>query len=343
MEWKSYTHPISDVRDWNRNKRLELRPDFQRNEVWSHAAQIMLIDTILKNIPIPKMYIKSIINEGNTYRIVIDGQQRLTAILKFVEDRLRLGKPYIGDYEGMKFSELPDTIQNDILRYTIDINEIFNPTEAEIRDLYARVNKYTVQLNKQELRKADFPGDFINISEELSNNPFYDTSGIFTPKQRRRMVDVEFVEELLAIVLEGIQDKKDNLDNLCEKYMDMTGLKEDAVSIFSKAILDIESIFEETEYPIKPTRFKQKADFYSLFGCIVEFVCDGKTIDSCCLSKLRNALSTLDKEIEPHSESEPYRNYALHCVSDANSINSRKWRIEFLRDYLKIVYEPEVN
>ena len=51
MQWESYSHPISDVRDWNDSCRLELRPDFQRNEVWSKAAQIMLIDTIIwKNI-----------------------------------------------------------------------------------------------------------------------------------------------------------------------------------------------------------------------------------------------------------------------------------------------------
>ncbi len=78
MKWESYSHPISDIRDWDNNHRLELKPDFQRNEVWSRAAQIMLIDTIIKGIPIPKIYIKSIMNNGNTYRVVIDGQQRLT-------------------------------------------------------------------------------------------------------------------------------------------------------------------------------------------------------------------------------------------------------------------------
>ncbi len=81
MKWESYSHPISDIRDWDNNNRLELKPDFQRNEVWSRAAQIMLIDTIIKGIPIPKIYIKSVMHNGNTYRVVIDGQQRLTAIL----------------------------------------------------------------------------------------------------------------------------------------------------------------------------------------------------------------------------------------------------------------------
>lgn len=39
MKWESYSHPISDIRDWDNNNRLELKPDFQRNEVWSRAAQ----------------------------------------------------------------------------------------------------------------------------------------------------------------------------------------------------------------------------------------------------------------------------------------------------------------
>lgn len=218
MQWEPYSHPISDIRDWNKNCRLELRPDFQRNEVWSRAAQIMLIDTILKGIPIPKIYIESIIRDGNTYRIVIDGQQRLTAILKFVNNQLQLKKPYSGEYENMRFGDLPSEVQNQILRYRIDINEIFNPTDEEIRDLYSRVNKYTVQLNKQELRRADFPGDFIHLAEELSENKFFEGTRIFSVKQRRRMLDVEYIEELLTIILKGVQDKKDYLDTVCECY-----------------------------------------------------------------------------------------------------------------------------
>lgn len=179
MKWESYSHPISDIRDWDNNNRLELKPDFQRNEVWSRAAQIMLIDTIIKGIPIPKIYIKSVMHNGNTYRVVIDGQQRLTAILKFVKNKLRLSKPYSGEYEGSLFSDLPDEVQNEILRYKIDINEIFNPSEEEIRDLYSRVNKYTVQLNKQELRRADFPGRFIKLAEELSEAQFLRTQKSF--------------------------------------------------------------------------------------------------------------------------------------------------------------------
>jgi hypothetical protein len=337
MKWQSYAHPISDVRDWNRSKRLQLRPDFQRREVWSRAGQIMLIDTILNDIPIPKIYIQSIIQDGHTYRIVVDGQQRLTAILKFLDDQLSLGKPYNGEYKGMKFSQLPSDVQNSILRYKIDINEIFNPTEEEIRDLYARVNKYTVQLNKQELRKADFYGDFIKVAEILSELPFFVASKIFTIKMRRRMLDVEYVEELLALMIEGIQDKKVYIDDICEKYMVLGDQMQTIISNFTQIIEDIERIFDDS-FKIQDTRFKQKSDFYSIFGCIAGLIKDGLTIIPEKLPNLRKELNVIDKKVAPHSEEEVYREYAMRCLSDANSINSRKWRQEYLLDFIQSAY-----
>ena len=336
MQWESYSHPISDVRDWKDGCRLELRPDFQRNEVWSKAAQIMLIDTIIKGIPIPKIYIKSIIRNGNTYRVVIDGQQRLTAILKFVKNELALKKPYVGEHQDKKFSELPPEIQNQILRYKIDINEIFNPTDEEIRDLYSRVNKYTVQLNKQELRRADFPGDFIHLAEELSENRFFEEARIFSVKQRRRMLDVEYIEELLTIILKGIQDKKDYLDTVCEEYMQLDN-QEEIVNIFTGIIDDIARIFDAEKLPMKDTRFKQKSDFYSLFACILELR-KGAVLNSQNLESAREILREMCDNIGPQSDDDMYREYATRCLSDANSLSNRQWRVDFLKERLSPIY-----
>ena len=337
MKWESYSHPISDVRDWADNERLELRPDFQRNEVWTQAAQIMLIDTILKGIPIPKIYIKSIVQNEKTYRIVVDGQQRLTAILKFIHDELPLKKPYQGEYLNMKYSELPEDIHDDFIRYKIDINEIFNPSDEEIRDLYSRVNKYTVQLNKQELRKADFPGDFISLAEKISENPFFDSSKIFSVKQRRRMLDVEFIEELLAIILEGVRDKKNYLDNVCEKYVILNN-KEEVEQKFLGAIQDISVIFDLETLPIQDTRFRQKSDFYSLFACVLMLRETGK-LQNDKLEEVRNKLREMDEYISPQADEDEYREYATRCLSDSNSSANRNWRIEFMRQRIAILYE----
>ena len=338
MKWESYSHPISDVRDWSDSKRLELRPDFQRNEVWTKAAQIMLIDTILRGIPIPKIYIKSIVKDEKTYRIVVDGQQRLTAILKFVKDDLALEKPYVGELAGCRFSDLPGDIHDDFLRYKIDINEIFNPTDDEIRNLYSRVNKYTVQLNKQELRKADFPGDFINLAEKLSENAFFVDAKIFTVRQRRRMLDVEFIEELLSVILEGIQSKKDYIDRVCEQNMHMQNV-EQVETKFNGAITDIAAIFDEQIYPISETRFKQKSDFYSLFACVIELRSNTSAIiKQDQLQQVRENLKKMDELISPSAPDAKYLEYATRCLSDANSDVNRIWRKEFIKEQIMEAY-----
>jgi uncharacterized protein with ParB-like and HNH nuclease domain len=341
MEWRSRAHPISDVRDWSRANRLELQPDFQRNEVWSKVAQIALIDTILRNIPMPKIYIKSIIREEQTYRVVIDGQQRLTAILAFVENKLKLKTPHISfaEYNSRTFSELPEETRNQVLSYNLDFNEIFNPTDDELRDLYARVNKYTIQLNKQELRRADFPGEFLSLSEELSDLDFFSDNKFFSAGQKRRMLDVEYVEELLALLLEGEQDKKDSLDDFCERYVSFPQGYETVRQQFKNVIADIDAIFTD---PLKllSTRFKQKADFYSLFGSICGFKNQGDGINSDSLIRVQESLRKLDEQIAPHSEDEAYREYAIHCISDANSASSRRWRKKFISDYIAPLYLP---
>ena len=348
MKWESYSHPISDIRDWHRSNRLDLQPDFQRNVVWSKAAQIMLIDTILNDIPIPKIYIKTIIKDDeNTYRTVVDGQQRLTAIIKFLDDDLPLNKPYDGELKNKKFSELPQDIKNMILRYKIDINEINEPTDSEVRDLYARVNKYTVQLNKQELRKADFPGDFIQISEYIASNEtedgdnvedFLENAKIFSVAQRRRMLDVEFIEELLAVILEGEQDKKDSLDDLSEKYMDFPDDKKNIQEKFYKIINDMYLIFDNETMPMSQTRFKQKADFYSLFGCIHDLHENGFILEQSNIEKLRTSLKIIDLKVDPNSEEEIYREYASRCISSSNTLANRVWRKKYLYDFIKQAY-----
>ncbi len=213
VHWISSPHPISDIRDWSKANRLELQPDFQRRAVWSASARIMLMDTILRRIPMPKIFLANTVRDGSTYRVVIDGQQRISAILDFLRDGFALNHPFTGKNKGKTFSELDPETQDSFLSYQIDFNEAVKPTDEQVRKVYARVNKYTVPLTKQELRRADFPGDFLKVSEELAVNDYFDEIGIFTPATRRKYGDVEYVSELLAAMIGGIQNKKTSLDD----------------------------------------------------------------------------------------------------------------------------------
>ena len=304
VHWNSSPHPISDIRDWSEAQRLELQPDFQRREVWSATARIMLMDTILRGVPMPKIFLANTIRDGSTYRVVIDGQQRITAILDFLRDGFSLDEPYTGNKKGRKFSELDQETQDRFLSYQIDFNEAINPSDEEAREVYARVNKYTVPLTKQELRRADFPGDFLTVSEELAIEGYFDSVGIFTPANRRRYADVEYISELLAAMIDGIQDKKATLDSFYIEYAEWDEEnKKNIVERFSGALRELNLIFDDS-FNISETRFRQKADFYTLFLVIDGFVSEGQTVEKKEIEPLRDDLRTLDFHIRPESDLE---------------------------------------
>ena len=177
----------------------------------------MLIDTILRGVPMPKIFTWNEIVNGSTHRRVIDGQQRVSSIMGFIRDEFPLDPPYEGPYARMKFSQLPAPEQTRFLQYRIDFNEALEFDEAEVREVYSRVNKYSLPLNKQELRRADFPGRFLDLADKLALTEYLDEQRVFTVAQRRRMGDVEFTAELLAGMIEGPQDKKGDLDYFFER------------------------------------------------------------------------------------------------------------------------------
>ena len=343
VEWKSTPHPISDIRDWSRLNRLEMQPEFQRNQVWSKAAKIMLIDTILRNIPMPKIFLQGILRQQDTYRIVIDGQQRLTAILEFLNDGFALDSPYIGPHQAKRFSELPSSVQDEILNYNVDTNEIRNATKETIRDIYSRVNKYTVQLNKQELRRADYPGDFLKTSEHFAHESFFEENRVFTIASSKRMGDVEFVSELLALLLDGPQEKKEKLDYFYSEYANWPKESKEAIIIrFNAVIEELQTLWSEEEIrslkPFAKTRFRQKADFYALFSAIDDLLIEGGGLSGKDLGPLRKDIAFLDERIEPESEIQLFRKYAIQCVSQSNTIGSRKWRRNVLKAFLAGTY-----
>ena len=329
--WNSSPHPISDIRDWQRNGRLEIRPDFQRKEVWSDAAKIMLMDTILRGIPMPKIFVSSTLHDDVIYRTVIDGQQRISAILGYLKDQFPLNKPYAGEFQGMLFSQLPDEVRNAFLQYRIDFNEAIEFSDEELRETYSRLNKYSIALTKQELRRADFPGDFLRLSEDLALSDFLDSSKIFTVANRRRSADVEFVSELLAALVAGPQDKRDSLDSFYLLYAVWNEEERNVVqNRFTGVIADLQNIFVG-DLEISSTRFRQKADFYSLMLALDELKNAGGSIEGVDLEPLREDIKTLDYLIAPESDDRDCRDYAIKCVSQANSHASRRWRMEFLK------------
>lgn len=151
------TYTISDFIDWHSRNQLILAPDFQRGTVWTPSAKVFLIDTILNNFPIPQVFIRTKI-DGTTQgviREVVDGQQRLRAILEFASEKLKLpaNSPI---HKGKRYSELNDDDKETFLSYNIPVVQLINADDAEVLEVFARLNSYSVKLTPAELRHAEY-------------------------------------------------------------------------------------------------------------------------------------------------------------------------------------------
>ena len=55
-------YPISDLYQWIKSGSLELSPDFQRGDIWHPSAQSFFIDTLVRGLPIPSIYMRLVTN-----------------------------------------------------------------------------------------------------------------------------------------------------------------------------------------------------------------------------------------------------------------------------------------
>jgi hypothetical protein len=136
------------------------------------------------------------------------------------------------------------------------------------------------------------------------------------------MGDVEYISELLAALISGPQNKKKSLDFYYQSLAEWR--QEERVAIvgeFNSVLSDLEAIFP-TSHPISSTRYFQKSDFYSLFLAISSERREGGTLTDKDLKPLRADLGVLHERIGPSSEVKLLAEYAVHCVSDANSESS---------------------
>jgi len=154
---KPITWLISDVINWFKSKELVINESFQRHSVWSAQAKTLLIDSILNELPLPKIYIRTKIDPKlqKTIKEIVDGQQRIRSIVEFANDEFTLNSKS-ENFKGKKYSDLTDDIQRNFLGYTITAEQLLNATDDDVIDIFARLNSYTVALNAAEKRHAAY-------------------------------------------------------------------------------------------------------------------------------------------------------------------------------------------
>ena len=96
---------VTDFLDWRKQDSLNLNPPFQRRSVWKPDAKSYFIDTVVRGLPAPIIYIRERIdlNSQTTKREVIDGQQRLRTIFDFIDNSFTVKKVHNSEIGNLYF------------------------------------------------------------------------------------------------------------------------------------------------------------------------------------------------------------------------------------------------
>ena len=266
MRYQSIPYSISDFYEWFNKGQLMLQPKFQRRETWSKNAKSYLIDTILRNIPIPKLYVRQDIDvdENKLYREVVDGQQRLRAIFSFLQGDLKILKIHNEELGGLFFKDLPDAIKKDFLTYTLSVDLLINASNRDVLDLFIRINSYNITLVAQEILNARFAGAFKQIVYKLGLDHliFWKKNNILSDRRISRMGEAELASELVVAMIDGFQDGKRSLRKYYKEYDDNFPYEKRIIKQFRDVIDLIAYIFDNN---IPKTQYKRIPLFYSLF------------------------------------------------------------------------------
>ncbi len=213
-------YKVGDFVSWQKAGTLVLSPDFQRRPVWKAGAKSYLIDTIVRGLPIPIIFLRDRRIDLNTFepsREVIDGQQRIRTVLSFVtpsllpdfdpeRDDFTVKKTHNQEMAGKRFSELPADIQRQILEYEFNVHVLPSwVDDREVLQIFRRMNSTNYTLKEQEKRNAHFFGEFKTSMYNLAAEQLHRWREwkTFTENDIARMLEVELTSEFAILMLEG--------------------------------------------------------------------------------------------------------------------------------------------
>lgn len=241
LERTSNTITIAEFWENEELKKYNYDPPYQRLSVWSDEKQSFFIDSLLRNYPVPPIFLHKKINDatGKQSFDVIDGKQRLTSIIRFIKNEIpAISDNGIDSLSGVYFKDLDflddGKFKKLFWRYELQIQYVDTEDRAIIDNLFDRLNRNGAPLSGQELRHAKYHESYLLKSiNDLSEIDFWKER---TKKyDLARMEDKEFISELLFMIIEQkpLEARTQQfLDNLYEQYKDTNELIDENIGLF---------------------------------------------------------------------------------------------------------------
>lgn len=257
------------------------RPEGQ----WNRKQKTDLIDSLLRKYPINATYA---IKEDNTLS-VIDGVQRLSCVRDFIANKFALSKdmePVVingeaKDLAGLKFKKLDEDTMDAILNSELQMYELTDCTEKDVREMFRRQNAGK-PLNGKQLRIVHESDEFSEAVYSLATHPFMEK--IVTKSQRKNGTDRDLIIQTLMLIettqeQEFVSFRTKDIDNFVITHADSIDNSKfdtlkNALDDFEKALKDAEIKIPVTSTPmVLYAGYRIKKDKKS-FSKLVEIVKD---------------------------------------------------------------------
>ena len=278
-------YTVLDFLDWQRAESLELRPYFQRGNVWTPKAKSFFIDTILRGYPVPIIFLQNKTDSHTlrNVRQVVDGQQRLRTLLAYIDidclpdsgpsDDVKIMRTHNRELANASFAELPKKLQDRLTSTELSVHVLPSKLDdADLLQLFARLNSTGERLNDQELRNAEFHGLFKSLAYDLAYSQLdrWRDWGLFTPPALAQMREVELTSELITVILRGIVGKsKPMLDQIYRNYDDEFSHAEEVDHRFRATFDALDKLFQPDSRRGGLGILQTQSWIYALFAAVV--------------------------------------------------------------------------
>lgn len=357
------SHLVRTILQWHRNGKLNLTPGFQRESVWIDKDRQMLIDTILRGMPLPNLFFWERKEGNKVVYDVIDGKQRIEALLKFTRPRDSLKVPFAPDSDpDWQYSDEYDWTWKEIKKYEKKIETRFLEYEfpvvivrgslPDVEQVFIRINSTGMKLTTQEIRHAKWyeNSDLLKKAEEICKSikygKYFTDLGILSTGQVTRMKGIEIVSEfMLSIQRADVLDRKKALDQI----MGAAPVNRNTVARLGR---DVCSVLDAIKYifpELKTSRFRKPSDFYALFFVIWKMKRDGYVIKDKKAAKMAFlVLNQIGLELAEYAESgrsgvrsvlrSPAREYHNTVLEGTDSARHRRDRVKIIENILMPIF-----
>jgi hypothetical protein len=350
-QFDARSYSIADFLEWSGSSLLDLSPKFQRRSVWTRAAKSFLIDTVLRGKPMPKVLLTQDLQGKKNVRTVVDGQQRIRAILEFIAGGFTVLKTHNPEFAGQSFSQLHPDIQALILQYEVGVDLLYNVSLADMLDIFARINTYSVTLNQQEKLNARYLGIFKTTAYELGHSyiNFVLDGRVLTEAQVSRMAEAQLASDFLVALIGGVQTIK-NIEKYYRQYEDLDDVPNDiqnAIAQYRDAMQFIGAIYPPDV--LKGTNWARQHWFYTLFTCVshalnpLEGLNGAKRppVSEGSLVRWRGALDEISAQYDRFTEKEepedvpaPYARFINYAQRRTTDTEARRERAKFVLEHV---------